>query len=124
MKHWRRCSALSPMTGSAPDPPDPGNEPNGPRAQRWHRSPGARLSASDRARAKALAAPLRAASTTAALIDRDAVWAARRSTLELIRAVTLTGEQPVLLEDLPAHAGVRAVAEAVSGGLRRQTPVA
>lgn len=33
------------------------------------------------------------------------------------------GEQPVLLEDLPAHAGVRAVAEAVSGALRRQTPV-
>jgi 4-alpha-glucanotransferase len=28
--------------------------------------------------------------------------------------------QPVLLEDLPAHAGVRAVAQAVSGGLRRQ----
>ena len=27
--------------------------------------------------------------------------------------------QPVLLEDLPAHAGVRAVATAVSGGLRR-----
>jgi 4-alpha-glucanotransferase len=49
-----------------------------------------RLSASDRARAKALAAPLRAASTTAALIDRDAVWAAKRSALELIRAVPLT----------------------------------
>ena len=28
--------------------------------------------------------------------------------------------QPVLLEDLPAHAGVRAVATAVTGGLRRQ----
>jgi 4-alpha-glucanotransferase len=27
--------------------------------------------------------------------------------------------KPVLLEDLPAHAGVRAVTEAVSGGLRR-----
>ena len=27
--------------------------------------------------------------------------------------------KPVLLEDLPAHAGVRAVAEAVSGGLHR-----
>ena len=27
--------------------------------------------------------------------------------------------QPVLLDDLPAHAGVRAVAQAVSGGLRR-----
>ncbi len=27
--------------------------------------------------------------------------------------------KPVLLEDLPAHAGVRAVADAVAGGLRR-----
>jgi len=33
--------------------------------------------------------------------------------------IPLTGAdgQPVLLEDLPAHAGVRAVARAVSGGL-------
>ena len=49
-----------------------------------------RLSAGDRARVEALAAPLRAASTTAALIDRDAVWAAKRAALELIRAVPLT----------------------------------
>jgi 4-alpha-glucanotransferase len=27
--------------------------------------------------------------------------------------------KPVLLEDLPGHAGIRAVADAVSGGLRR-----
>jgi len=35
--------------------------------------------------------------------------------------IPLTGDdgQPVLLEDLPAHAGVRAVADAVSSGLRR-----
>ena len=35
--------------------------------------------------------------------------------------IPLTGSdaQPVLLEDLPAHPGVRAVAEVVSGGLRR-----
>jgi len=35
--------------------------------------------------------------------------------------IPLTGADgdPVLLEDLPAHAGVRAVAEAVAGGLRR-----
>ena len=37
------------------------------------------LSAGDRARVEALAAPLRAASGTAALIDRDAVWAAKRA---------------------------------------------
>jgi 4-alpha-glucanotransferase len=35
--------------------------------------------------------------------------------------IPLTGAdgQPVLLDDLPAHAGVRAVAQAVSGGLER-----
>ncbi len=47
------------------------------------------LSAADRARVEALAAPLRAASATAALIDRDAVWAAKLAALELIRAVPL-----------------------------------
>ncbi len=48
------------------------------------------LTAGDQARVEALAAPLRAANTTAALIDRDAVWAAKRAALELIRAVPLT----------------------------------
>ena len=51
------------------------------------------LSAGDRARVEALAAPLRAASSTAALIDRDAVWAAKRAALELIRAVPLTASR-------------------------------
>ena len=51
------------------------------------------LSAGDRARVEALAAPLRAASTTAALIDRDAVWTAKRAALELIRAVPLTASR-------------------------------
>jgi 4-alpha-glucanotransferase len=49
----------------------------------------AELGAGDRARIDALAAPLRAASTTAALIDRDAVWDAKRAALEIIRAVPL-----------------------------------
>jgi 4-alpha-glucanotransferase len=49
------------------------------------------LSAADRARVEALAAPLRAASSTAALIDRDAVWTAKLAALKLIRAVPLTG---------------------------------
>jgi 4-alpha-glucanotransferase len=48
------------------------------------------LSAGDRARVEALAAPLRAASASAALIDRDAVWAAKLAALELVRAVPLT----------------------------------
>ncbi len=47
------------------------------------------LSAADRARVEALAAPLRAASATTALIDRDAVWAAKLAALELIHAVPL-----------------------------------
>jgi 4-alpha-glucanotransferase len=49
------------------------------------------LSAADRARVEALAAPLRAANGTAALIDRDAVWAAKLAALELIRTVPLAG---------------------------------
>src|SRR5580704_18161740 len=48
------------------------------------------LSAGDRAGVEAAAAPLRAASSTTALIDRDAVWVAKRAALELIRAVPLT----------------------------------
>jgi 4-alpha-glucanotransferase len=51
------------------------------------------LSAGDRARVEALAAPLRAASASAALIDRDAVWAAKLAALELIRAVPLTSDR-------------------------------
>lgn len=51
------------------------------------------LSAGDRARVEALGAPLRAASASAALIDRDAVWAAKLAALELIRAVPLTGSR-------------------------------
>jgi len=51
------------------------------------------LSAGDRTRVEALAAPLRAASGTAALIDRDAVWAAKRAAAELIRAVPLTASR-------------------------------
>ena len=48
------------------------------------------LDAAARAKIEALAAPLRAASQTADLIDRDAVWTAKRTALELIRAVPLS----------------------------------
>jgi 4-alpha-glucanotransferase len=50
----------------------------------------ARLGAGDRARVDALGAPLRAASGTAALIDRDAVWTAKRAALEIIWAAALS----------------------------------
>ena len=56
------------------------------------------LSAGDRARVEALAAPLRAASSTAALIDRDAVWAAKRAAAELIRTVPLTASRRAELD--------------------------
>jgi len=48
------------------------------------------LGAADRARIDALASPLRTASTTADLLDRDAVWTAKREALEIIRAVRLS----------------------------------
>ena len=51
------------------------------------------LSTGDRARVEALAAPLRAASSTAALIDRDAVWAAKLAAAGLIRTVPLTASR-------------------------------
>ncbi len=53
----------------------------------------ARLGPADQARVQALGAPLRAASLTAALIDRDAVWEAKRTALEIIRAAGLSPER-------------------------------
>jgi 4-alpha-glucanotransferase len=50
----------------------------------------ARLPAPAQARIGELAAPLRAQDTEAALIDRDAVWTAKRAALELVREVELT----------------------------------
>jgi len=58
----------------------------------------ARLGAGDRARVDALGAPLRAASRTAALIERDAVWAAKRAALEIIRAAGLSPERQAELD--------------------------
>ena len=58
----------------------------------------ARLGAGDRARVDALGTPLRAASRTAALIDRDAVWAAKRAALEIIRAAGLSPERQAELD--------------------------
>jgi 4-alpha-glucanotransferase len=63
----------------------------------------ARLAAGDRARVDALGAPLRAASRTAALIDRDAVWAAKRAALEIIRAAGLSPERQAELDAFRAR---------------------
>jgi 4-alpha-glucanotransferase len=48
------------------------------------------LNYAERSRLTALSAPLRAASGTSALIDRDMVWAAKREALELLRKVPLS----------------------------------
>jgi 4-alpha-glucanotransferase len=48
------------------------------------------LPAADRERIEQLAAPLRARNTSAELIDRDAVWRAKRAALELISRVPLS----------------------------------
>jgi 4-alpha-glucanotransferase len=56
------------------------------------------LSTGDRARVEAQAAPLRAASSTASLIDRDAVWAAKLAAAALIRAVPLTASRRAELD--------------------------
>ncbi len=47
----------------------------------------------DRDRISELAAPLRARNVTSDLIDRDAVWTAKRAALEAIAAVPLTGQR-------------------------------
>jgi 4-alpha-glucanotransferase len=49
------------------------------------------LPAADRERIAAVSAPLRARSSTPALIDYDAVWAAKRLALQLVHDVPLTG---------------------------------
>ena len=68
------------------------------------------LSAGDRARVEAMGAPLRAASASAALIDRDAVWKAKLAALELIRAVPLAGRRRAELDAFLARDG-RAVGD-------------
>ncbi len=50
----------------------------------------ARLAATDQAHIGRLAAPLRERNTSTELIDRDAVWSAKRAALELIYQVTLS----------------------------------
>ena len=56
------------------------------------------LSTGDRARVEQLAAPLRAVNSTAALIDRDAVWAAKLAAAGLIRTVPLTASRQAELD--------------------------
>ena len=63
------------------------------------------LNTSERARVTALGAPLRAASGTAALLDRDAVWAAKRAALEVIRRVPLSPSRQASLDSFRVRSG-------------------
>jgi 4-alpha-glucanotransferase len=66
-----------------------------------------RLSRAQRQQAAELAGPLRAASRTPDLIDRDAVWAAKRQVLEMIFATGMAEEREA---DYLAYAGREAKA--------------
>jgi 4-alpha-glucanotransferase len=52
-----------------------------------------------------LAGPLRAANTTAELIDRDAVWQAKRAALQLIKSVPLTDSRQHAYKNFRAERG-------------------
>jgi 4-alpha-glucanotransferase len=56
------------------------------------------LSSPERTRLSLLGQPLRAASVTSALIDRDAVWTAKREALEMLRKVPLSDARQALLD--------------------------
>jgi 4-alpha-glucanotransferase len=63
------------------------------------------LPAADKRAIDLLAAPLRAANRTADLIDRDAVWAAKRAALELISKVPLTESRMRAYQNFRAERG-------------------
>ncbi|HEY2642005.1 MAG TPA: 4-alpha-glucanotransferase [Streptosporangiaceae bacterium] len=65
----------------------------------------ANLSAADRRAVRELARPLRAANLTADLIDRDAVWRAKREALMRIRQVPLTASRQAAYDGFRAERG-------------------
>jgi 4-alpha-glucanotransferase len=65
----------------------------------------AALSADSKHGVAELAAPLHAANTTADLIDRDAVWRAKRAALWLVRAVALSTEREAVYAKFRAERG-------------------
>jgi 4-alpha-glucanotransferase len=64
------------------------------------------LNHSERSVVTALAIPLRAASGTQALIDRDAVWMAKRGALEVIRKVPLSPPRQASLDAFRVRQGL------------------
>jgi 4-alpha-glucanotransferase len=88
---------VNPLHAAEPQPPVSAS-PYQPMSRRWISPLYLRiediaefsaLDSSERTRLTALATPLRAASGTAALIDRNAVWTAKRAALEILRTVPL-----------------------------------
>ena len=65
----------------------------------------ARLPAAGRRRIEELAAPLRAASGGGGLIDRDAVWRAKRAALEIIYRQPLAARAPRRVRAVPRPRG-------------------
>jgi len=65
----------------------------------------AELSYQERMRINQISQPLRAASLTSALIDRDAVWSAKREALEVLRKVTLCDERQASLDEYRGRHG-------------------
>jgi 4-alpha-glucanotransferase len=63
------------------------------------------LSLSERQRLADLSRPLREASRTAALIDRDAVWTAKREALDIVRKVPLSDDRHASLDEFRARHG-------------------
>ena len=63
------------------------------------------LSYSERKRLTLLSQPLRRASQTPALIDRDAVWTAKREALEMLRKVPLADERQASFGEFRARHG-------------------
>jgi 4-alpha-glucanotransferase len=63
------------------------------------------LSPAERAQLTALSAPLRAAVSSAELIDRDAVWTAKRTALQVIRAVPLSPARQAALDEYKLREG-------------------
>ncbi len=63
------------------------------------------LSFPERTRLSRLGQPLRAASVTPALIDRDAVWTAKREALEMLRKVPLADARQASLDAFRARHG-------------------
>jgi 4-alpha-glucanotransferase len=66
----------------------------------------AALSGAERARLAGLAGPLQAASTGSGLIDRDAVWAAKRAALEAIHQVPLAPARQQALDEFKRRQGL------------------